>query len=40
MILLWIIAFGVISFPFDYERVGKYYPGDVGYGVCVIPQFD
>ena len=34
MILLWIIAFGVISFPFDYDRVGKYYLGDVGYGVC------
>ena len=33
MILLWIIAFGVIFFPFDYERVGKYYLGDVGYGV-------
>ena len=33
MILLWIIAFGVISFPFDYERVGKYYLGDAGYGV-------
>ena len=33
MILLWIIAFGVIFFPFDYERVGKYYLGDAGYGV-------
>ena len=33
MILLWIIAFGVISFPFDYECVGKYYLGDTGYGV-------
>ena len=33
MILLWIIAFGVISFHFDYERVCKYYLGDAGYGV-------
>ena len=33
MILLWIIAFGVISFPFDYECVGKYYLGDANYGV-------
>ena len=33
MILLWIIAFGVISFPFYYECVGKYYLGDVNYGV-------
>ena len=33
MILLWIIAFGVISFPFDYECVGKYYLGDASYGV-------
>ena len=33
MILLWIIAFGVISFPFYYERVGKYYLGNAGYGV-------
>ena len=23
----------MISFPFDYERVGKYYLGDAGYGV-------
>ena len=33
MILLWIIAFGVISFSFDYKCVGKYYLGDVGYKV-------
>lgn len=33
MILLWIIAFGVISFHFDYEHVGKYYLGDSSYGV-------
>ena len=33
MILLWIIAFGVIFFPFDYERVGKYYLSDASYGV-------
>ena len=32
MILSWIIAFGVISFSFDYKCVGKYYLGDVGYG--------
>ena len=33
MILLWIIACGVIFFPFDYERVGKYYLSDASYGV-------
>jgi len=33
VILLWIIAFGVIFFPFDYERVGKYYLSDASYGV-------
>ena len=33
MILLWIIAFRVISFSFDYKHVGKYYLGDVGYEV-------
>ena len=33
MILLWIIAFGVIFFLFDYERVGKYYLSDASYGV-------
>ena len=33
MILLRIIAFGVISFSFNYKRVGKYYLGDVGYEV-------
>ena len=33
MILLWIIAFGVIFFPFDYECVVKYYLGDASYGV-------
>lgn len=33
MILLWIIAFGVITFSFDYKFVGKYYLGDVGYEV-------
>ena len=33
MILLWIIAFGVISFPFDYKEIGIYYLGDPSYGV-------
>ena len=33
MILLWIIAFGVIPFPFDYKGVGKYYLGEASYGV-------